>query len=377
MDSVRRVLAAVLTDAGGSGERETPASAPRATLAPRRLSTSFARASSPKVSELARKVLEVPLSAARAVGLKRTRVEPSSGRASPSIAGGETKRARGNSALDVSVTQRTIESGDVEGNDAPWPSSKRKRRSDAEDDASEARATHRRRMGGDAEETRFEASARVIERASDARATPTLAFGRVLRQGSVDAFKNLQKMPSRVTLRAMTRKPPRRGLSLRGPRRGLDARSAVEFSELPEDKAERERLEATKAPALVAPSTSSSFTFGASAQTATESKAASGTFTFGAVKSTTTDARALDKPSSGTTDSNVKPLTSATSAPAFSFGATPASAAATPNPFSAAAPPAAAPAANPFAGFTAAPPSTAAPGARRVVRARRPASRNR
>lgn len=371
MDSVRRVLATYLVDRTDASSPASTSSSHGFPLLPRRLSTSFARAtSSPGASSLARRVLDASEIAARAIGLKRGRESPSSGRASPSLLGGDSKRARGESARDVSVVQNEI---DVEDEDvAPWPSAKRKRAS-SDVDEEEAPSAHRRRTSEvlDGRAATYATSARR----SDAPTQPALLAERVLRNGRLDGFKNLPKMSSRVTVVPRRGKPSRRGVPYRGPSRGLGA--AVEFEELPEDRAERERLEASKAPALGSSTTSAFVLPSVPATLSSKPKEDSSSGVFGAAlaefKSTVTS----------TSDAKTEPPkapapTLAAKAPAFVFGATPAPAASAPIPNPFAAPTAVAAAvANPFAGFTAGAPSSApANGERRVVRARRPASRN-
>ena len=252
MDTVRRVLGAYLSAPIGEIASGSPASSVKS-LAPRRLS--FARASSTSASDGVARAMrgnQATRAMSRfvrdAVGGKRARESSGTngegatsegGGGDVDVAGG--KRPRRDDDVDVAVVR-----GEISGRDdedlAPWPSAKRKRAMEDDDDA-ETPAAHRRRT-----------SERASVRAPRARATPVLVAEKVLKGGRLDGFKALPKMPSRVAAPARRGPTNRRGLG--GRRRVVDVRARVEFDELAEDKAERERLEAARAPALGVPSSS-------------------------------------------------------------------------------------------------------------------------
>lgn len=358
MDTIRRVFATYV----GS---DSPASISTSRLVPRRLS--FALSSSPSsgattlpregggVDDVApRKASRLGQSSQHA-GSKRARERTegdgaagTSGRAEDADAGG-AKRARHEESEDV--VKRV---GDGDGDLAPWPSVKRKRDEEREDeDAEEDEAgpsLQRRRVSADGRATNV------------VRSVPALTVGKILKSGRLDAFQKLPPMPSRVG--ASTRlggraTPTRRGLTLR-PRhaRVLEKDHPVEFDELPEDKAERERVEASRAPALGAlPSTSApasgGFSFGGGSAGAPASSASkkksddkdNGSI-FGAAlaefKATSSTTKTTDekKPDSTDVDKPKDVDKASAPSPAFVFGAAPASASKdTPNPFATTKPP--------------------------------------
>ena len=350
MDTIRRVFATYV----GS---DSPASITTSRLVPRRLS--FALSSSPSSGATPvpregeggddvapRKASRLGQSSHRA-GSKRARERTENEGAAGTSGRGEEdayavglKRARHEESEDV--VKRGGGGGGDDDDLAPWPSVKRKRDEEREDEdvEDEARPSlQRRRVSADGR------AANVV------RAVPALTVGKILKSGRLDAFKKLPPLPSRVG--ASTRlggraTPTRRGLTLR-PRhaRALEKDHPVEFDELPEDKAEREKAEASRAPVLGAlPSTSGpasgGFSFGGGSAGAPASAASkkksddkdSGSI-FGAAlaefkaTSSSTKTHEDNKPSSTGDD---KPKDDKASA--FVFGAAPASASAdTPNPF--------------------------------------------
>ena len=361
MDTIRRVFA---TYVGA----DSPASISTSRLVPRRLS--FALSSSPSsgatplpredggVDDVApRKASRLGQSSQHA-GSKRARERTdddgavgTSGRAEDADAdAGGAKRARHKESEDV---VKRVGDGDGDGDLAPWPSVKRKRDEEREDEDAEEEARpslQRRRVSADGRATNV------------VRAVPALTVGKILKSGRLDAFQKLPPMPSRVG--ASTRlggraTPTRRGLTLR-PRhaRVLEKDHPVEFDELPEDKAEREKAEASRAPALGAlPSTSGpasgGFSFGGGSARAPASSASkkksddkdNGSI-FGAAlaefKATSSTTKTTDekKPDSTDVDKPKDVDKASESAPAFVFGAAPASASEdTPNPFAATKPP--------------------------------------
>ena len=360
MDTVRRVLGAYLSGPVGEIAGSSPASSVKS-LVPRRLS--FARASSTSASDgVARATNGNQASRAMsrfvrdAVGGKRAR--ESSGTngegANGDVDGGGDddgaggKRPRHDDDVDVAVVRGEI-SGRGDEVLAPWPSAKRKRGIEDEEDA-ETPAAHRRRT-----------SERASVQAPRARATPVLVAEKVLKGGRLDGFKALPKMSSRVAAPARRGPTNRRGLG--GRRRIVDVRARVEFDELAEDKAERERLEATRAPALGLPSS-----YATTVASDRPKSNDSGGLGAALAEFKSTAATAAAEPAKPTTTSNPPSSTGG-----FTFTAAPPSSS-TANPFSKP-PTVGAPSATPFA-FSAGAAADPAPG-RRVVRARRPASRNR
>ena len=390
METVRRVFAAYLGGGAPEDPARSPASSVKSILAPRRLSRSFANADTPgsrrdsasASASIGGKTRFARDAVAVAIGTKRGRESPA-----PRDATGDEEARR---------DKRARVGEDARGAETPRSTRVKRKRASGDEGDDDAPATHRRRTSSSVE--------------AGAGVTPAFVAVNVLKTGRLDAFKRLTKFSSRVEAPVRPGTPTRRGLTLRGPRRGSAASARpVELDELEEDRAEREKLEATRAPALAAPSTSTTTT------AATTKKKTEEPSIFGAAlaefKSTKTDdaaaktapADAKDAPPADAknappADAKDAPPADAgapatsTSTPAFSFtataskpqastpgfafGASAAASASTPNPFSASAGPAAA---SPFA-FSAgagagAAPTTAPTGQRRVVRARRPSTR--
>jgi hypothetical protein len=390
METVRRVFAAYLGGGAPEDPARSPASSVKSILAPRRLSRSFANADTPgsrrdsasASASIGGKTRFARDAVAVAIGTKRGRESPA-----PRDATGDEEARR---------DKRARVGEDARGAETPRSTRVKRKRASGDEGDDDAPATHRRRTSSSVE--------------AGAGVTPAFVAVNVLKTGRLDAFKRLTKFSSRVEAPVRPGTPTRRGLTLRGPRRGSAASARpVELDELEEDRAEREKLEATRAPALAAPSTSTTTT------AATTKKKTEEPSIFGAAlaefKSTKTDdaaaktapADAKDAPPADAknappADAKDAPPADAgapatsTSTPAFSFtataskpqastpgfafGASAAASASAPNPFSASAGPAAA---SPFA-FSAgagagAAPTTAPTGQRRVVRARRPGAR--
>ena len=181
MDTVRRVLGAYLSAPIGEIASGSPASSVKS-LAPRRLS--FARASSTSASDGVARAMrgnQATRAMSRfvrdAVGGKRARESSGTngegatsegGGGDVDVAGG--KRPRRDDDVDVAVVRGEI-SGRDDGDLAPWPSAKRKRAMEDDDDA-ETPAAHRRRT-----------SERASVRAPRARATPVLVAEKGLKGG--------------------------------------------------------------------------------------------------------------------------------------------------------------------------------------------------
>lgn len=378
METVRRVFATYLGGGAPEDPAHSPASSVKSILAPRRLSRSFANAETPgsrrdsasASASIGAKTRFALDAVAVAIGTKRGRESPA-----------PTGDVDGDAHHDKRA--RTVRE-DVE--DAATPRSthaKRKRASGDEDD-DDAPATHRRRTSSS-----VDVSARV---------TPAFVAVKVLKNGRLDAFKRLTKFSSRVEAPVRPGTPTRRGLALRGPRRGSAASARpVELDELEEDKAEREKLEATRAPALAAPPTSTLALPSTATTTTTKKKEEPSIFgaalaEFNSTKTEDASAKPADAKDDNKPAADAAAAAPSTSTPAFSFtaatkaspptpgfvfGSTTASSTSTPNPFSASAGPAGA---APFAfsagaGAGAATPAAAPNGQRRVVRARRPGGR--
>ena len=376
METVRRVFAAYLGGGAPEDPARSPASSVKSILAPRRLSRSFANADTPgsrrdsasASASIGGKTRFARDAVAVAIGTKRGRESPA-----PRDATGDEEARR---------DKRARVGEDARGAETPRSTRVKRKRASGDEGDDDAPATHRRRTSSSVE--------------AGAGVTPAFVAVNVLKTGRLDAFKRLTKFSSRVEAPVRPGTPTRRGLTLRGPRRGSAASARpVELDELEEDRAEREKLEATRAPALAAPSTSTTTT------AATTKKKTEEPSIFGAAlaefKSTKTDdaaaktapADAKDAPPADTGAPATSTSTSAfsftataskpqASTPGFAFGASAAASASAPNPFSASAGPAAA---SPFA-FSAgagagagAAPTTAPTGQRRVVRARRPGAR--
>ena len=374
METVRRVFAAYLGGGAPEDPARSPASSVKSILAPRRLSRSFANADTPgsrrdsasASASIGGKTRFARDAVAVAIGTKRGRESPA-----PRDATGDE---------DARRDKRARVGEDARGAETPRSTRVKRKRASGDEGDDDAPATHRRRTSSSVE--------------AGAGVTPAFVAVNVLKNGRLDAFKRLTKFSSRVEAPVRPGTPTRRGLTLRGPRRGSAASARpVELDELEEDRAEREKLEATRAPALAAPSTSTTTT------AATTKKKTEEPSIFGAAlaefKSTKTDdaaaktapADAKDAPpadAGASTTSTSTPAFSFTataskpqaSTPGFAFGASAAASASAPNPFSASAGPAAA---SPYA-FSAgagagAAPTTAPTGQRRVVRARRPSTR--
>ena len=319
---------------------------------------------------------------------------------------GGGKRARSALARDVGAFEhRTTHDAVERGDDAAgmsWPSVKRKRggaRGAEDDDAlddDDAPAAHKRKLTVSDD---VALGLRVSAVHANMRITPALVVTKVLKGGRLDGERLLPApTSSRVAAKAIKAKrgPSRRGLPRRPrssmiDRVALTASEGAEFVELPEDRAEREKAEALKAPALslgAAPPTSST--------------TSGGTFTFGAPS----DAKkplAIDAPSSAATVAAITTTTTTTTSTSSGAGGSIFGAAAKPSSaftFSAPAPPSTASTGtgaipNPFASTlttaaTATPNPFSAPtpgggfsfgaaqapqGERRVVRARRPSRR--
>ena len=323
---------------------------------------------------------------------------------------GGGKRARSALARDVGIFKHKTTHDAVErGDDAAgmsWPSVKRKRggaRGAEDDDAlddDDAPAAHKRKLAVSDDVAH---GLRVSAVHANMRITPALVVTKVLKGGRLDGERLLPApTSSRVAAKAIKAKrgPSRRGLPRRPrssmiDRVALTASEGAEFVELPEDRAEREKAEALKAPALslgAAPPTSSlttsagTFTFGApsDAKKPLAIDAPSSAATVAATTTATTTATASGaggsifgaaaKPSSTFTFSAPTPTSTASTgtgaipnpfASTTTTTTTTTTAAATPNPFSAPPP-------NGGFSFGAAP---APQGERRVVRARRPSRR--
>ena len=383
METVRRVFAAYLGGGAPEDPARSPASSVKSILAPRRLSRSFANADTPgsrrdsasASASIGGKTRFARDAVAVAIGTKRGRESPA-----PRDATGDEEARR---------DKRARVGEDARGAETPRSTRVKRKRASGDEGDDDAPATHRRRTSSSVE--------------AGAGVTPAFVAVNVLKTGRLDAFKRLTKFSSRVEAPVRPGTPTRRGLTLRGPRRGSAASARpVELDELEEDRAEREKLEATRAPALAAPSTST-FSLPSTSTTtttaATTKKKTEEPSIFGAAlaefKSTKTDdaaaktapADAKDAPPADTGAPATSTSTSAfsftataskpqASTPGFAFGASAAASASAPNPFSASAGPAAA---SPFA-FSAgagagAAPTTAPTGQRRVVRARRPGAR--
>ena len=391
METVRRVFAAYLGGGAPEDPARSPASSVKSILAPRRLSRSFANADTPgsrrdsasASASIGGKTRFARDAVAVAIGTKRGRESPA-----PRDATGDE---------DARRDKRARVGEDARGAETPRSTRVKRKRASGDEGDDDAPATHRRRTSSSVE--------------AGAGVTPAFVAVNVLKNGRLDAFKRLTKFSSRVEAPVRPGTPTRRGLTLRGPRRGSAASARpVELDELEEDRAEREKLEATRAPALAAPSTSTfslPSTSTTTTTTTTTKKKTEEPSIFGAAlaefKSTKTDdaaaktapADAKDAPPADAKDAppaDAGASTTSTSTPAFSFtataskpqastpgfafGASAAASASAPNPFSASAGPAAA---SPFA-FSAgagagAAPTTAPTGQRRVVRARRPSAR--
>jgi hypothetical protein len=323
---------------------------------------------------------------------------------------GGGKRARSALARDVGAFEhRTTHDAVERGDDAAgmsWPSVKRKRggaRGAEDDDAlddDDAPAAHKRKLTVSDD---VALGLRVSAVHANMRITPALVVTKVLKGGRLDGERLLPApTSSRVAAKAIKAKrgPSRRGLPRRPrssmiDRVALTASEGAEFVELPEDRAEREKAEALKAPAL---------SLGASAPTSSTTSA--GTFTFGAPS----DAKkplAIGAPSSAATVAAITTTTTTTTTSSSGAGGSIFGAAAKPSSTFTFSAPTPTPTAstgtgaipNPFASTTAAattttttatpnpfsapPPSGgfsfgAAPapqGERRVVRARRPSRR--
>ena len=393
METVRRVFAAYLGGGAPEDPARSPASSVKSILAPRRLSRSFANADTPgsrrdsasASASIGGKTRFARDAVAVAIGTKRGRESPA-----PRDATGDEEARR---------DKRARVGEDARGAETPRSTRVKRKRASGDEGDDDAPATHRRRTSSSVE--------------AGAGVTPAFVAVNVLKTGRLDAFKRLTKFSSRVEAPVRPGTPTRRGLTLRGPRRGSAASARpVELDELEEDRAEREKLEATRAPALAAPSTSTfslPSTSTTTTTTTTTKKKTEEPSIFGAAlaefKSTKTDdaaaktapadakdappADAKDAPPADTGAPATSTSTSAfsftataskpqASTPGFAFGASAAASASAPNPFSASAGPAAA---SPFA-FSAgagagagAAPTTAPTGQRRVVRARRPGAR--